>query len=133
MSMTDPIADLLARVRNGAQARKEYIDCPWSVIKERIAQVMAQEGFLQECSVVELGPGKKDLRVWLRYDQSQRPAITGIKRVSRPSARVYVGAKAMPRVRGGMGINIISTPLGVLVDREAVRRNVGGELICSVW
>jgi small subunit ribosomal protein S8 len=133
MSMTDPIADLLARVRNGAQARKEYIDCPWSVIKERIAQVMAQEGFLRECSVVELGPGKKDLRVWLRYDQSQRPAITGIKRVSRPSARIYVGAKAMPRVRGGMGINIISTPLGVLVDREAVRRNVGGELICSVW
>ena len=72
MSMTDPIADLLARLRNGAQARKEFIDCPWSVIKERIARVMVAEGFLQECSTLELGTGKKDLRVWLRYDAGQR-------------------------------------------------------------
>ena len=133
MSMTDPIADLLARVRNGARARKEYIDCPWSVIKERVARVMVDEGFLQECSVVELTANKKDLRVWLRYDNAQRPAINGLKRVSRPSARIYVGADAMPKVRGGMGISIVSTPLGVLVDREAVKRNVGGELLCSVW
>ena len=133
MSMTDPIADLLARVRNGAQARKEYIDCPWSVIKERVANVMAAEGFLGECSVVDIGKGKKDLRVWLRYDASHRPVITGLKRVSRPSQRRYVGAEEMPNVRGGMGISIISTPLGVLVDREAVRRHVGGEILCSVW
>src|SRR5262245_29300706 len=133
MSMTDPIADLLARVRNGAHARKEYIDCPWSVIKERIARVMAEEGFLKDCSVVELGPGKKDLRVFLRYDATQRPVITGLRRVSKPSARIYVGADAMPKVRGGMGISIVSTALGVLVDREAVRRKVGGELLCSVW
>jgi small subunit ribosomal protein S8 len=133
MSMTDPIADLLVRVRNGAHARKEYVDCPFSVIKERVARVMVGEGFLQECSVVEVGGGKRDLRVWLRYDDANRPAISGLKRVSRPSARVYVGAKAMPSVRGGMGINIISTPLGVLADREATRRNVGGELLCSVW
>jgi small subunit ribosomal protein S8 len=133
MSMTDPIGDLLARVRNGAHARKESIDCPWSVIKERIARVMVDEGFLRDCSVVELGKGKKDLRVWLRYDGGQRPVINGLRRVSKPSARVYVAADAMPKVRGGMGISIVSTPLGVLVDREAVRRHVGGELICSVW
>lgn len=133
MSMTDPIADLLARVRNGAHARKEYVDCPWSAIKEHVVEVMVAEGFLREYSVVDLGRGKKDLRVWLRYDAEQRPVINGLKRVSKPSARVYVGADAMPRVRGGMGISIVSTPLGVLVDREATRRKVGGELICSVW
>jgi small subunit ribosomal protein S8 len=133
MSMTDPIADLLVRVRNGVHGRKESIDCPWSAIKEHVARVMVQEGFLREVSVVELAPTKKDLRVWLRYDDNHRPAITGLKRISRPSARIYVGAKSMPRVRGGMGVNIVSTPLGVLVDREAVRRNVGGELLCSVW
>ena len=83
--------------------------------------------------VIDVGAPKKDLRVWLRYDAAQRPAITGLRRVSRPSARVYVGAASMPRVRGGLGINIVSTPLGVLVDREATRRNVGGELLCSVW
>jgi small subunit ribosomal protein S8 len=133
MSMTDPIGDLLARLRNGAHARKESIDCPWSVIKERIARVMVAEGFLRDCSVVELGKGKKDLRVWLSYDGGQRPVINGLRRVSKPSARVYVAADAMPNVRGGMGISIVSTPLGVLVDREAVRQKVGGELICSVW
>lgn len=133
MSMTDPIADLLTRVRNGAQARKEYIDCPWSGIKERIARVLVDEGFLRDLNTVDLGGGKKDLRVWLRYDAAQRPAIRGVRRVSKPSARIYVGAKAMPRLRGGMGINIVSTPVGVLVDREAARRNVGGELLCAVW
>jgi small subunit ribosomal protein S8 len=134
MSMTDPIADLLTRVRNGAHARKEYIECPWSAIKERVAKVMVDEGFLRDINTVEIAnTTKKDLRVWLRYDAAQRPAIRGIRRISRPSARIYVGAKEMPRLRGGMGINIVSTPVGVLVDREAMRRNVGGEIICAVW
>ncbi len=132
MSMTDPIADLLTRVRNGAQARKDYVDCPWSVIKEHVVRVLIAEGFLRESSLIET-EGKKDLRIWLRYDAGQRSVITGIKRISRPSLRVYVGAKEMPSVRRGMGINVLSTPLGILVDREAVRRNVGGELLCSVW
>ncbi len=133
MSMTDPIADLLTRVRNGAHGRKDYIDCPWSVIKERLARVMVAEGFLRDVSLVEVGPRKKDLRVWLRYDAAHKPVITGIRRVSRPSQRIYVGAEEMPRVRGGLGISIISTPLGVLVDRDAARRKVGGEVLCSVW
>lgn len=133
MSMTDPLADLLARVRNGARARKEYIDVSWSTLKERVCRVMVSEGFLQECSVVDLGEGKRDLRVWLRYDVAQRPVITGLRRVSKPSARIYAGAQAMPKVRGGMGISIVSTPEGILVDREATRRNVGGEVLCSIW
>jgi small subunit ribosomal protein S8 len=133
MSMTDPVADLLVRLRNGAQVRKEYVDCPWSVLKESVVRVMLSEGFLKDVSVIEKGGAKKDLRVWLRYDELQRSVITGVKRMSRPSRRYYVGARSMPSVRGGMGINIVSTPLGVLVDREAVRRNVGGEVLCAVW
>jgi small subunit ribosomal protein S8 len=132
MSMTDPIADLLARLRNGAQARKEFVDCPWSVVKERIVHVLAAEGFVKDCTVLEAGP-KRDIRVWLRYDSAQRPVITGLRRISKPSRRVYVGSGSMPTVRGGMGISILSTPEGVMVDREATRRKVGGEVICSVW
>lgn len=132
MSMTDPIADLLTRIRNGAQARKEYVDCPWSALKERIVRVMIAEGYVQECSVIATDE-KRDLRVWLRYDADNKPVIVGMTRVSRPSRRVYVGAREMPSIRRGMGINIVSTPLGVLVDREARKKNVGGELLCSIW
>ena len=132
MPTTDPIADLLTRLRNGAQARKQYVECPWSKIKESIVKVLVDEGFVQEYSVVENG-AKKDLRVWLRYDDKNAPVIEGLKRVSRPSLRVYVGAQSIPPVRRGMGVNIISTADGVMVDREARRRNVGGELLCSIW
>lgn len=132
MAMTDPIADLLTRIRNGARARKEYVECPWSRVKEQLVQVMVAEGFLKECSVIESG-AKRDLRIWLRYDDSRQPVISGLARVSKPSRRVYVGARSMPSVRRRVGINIVSTPAGILVDREAVRRNVGGELLCSVW
>ncbi len=132
MSMTDPIADLLTRLRNGTQARKERVDCPWSGIKENIVQVLVKEGFVTEYSVVERGAGR-DLRIWLRYDEKNRPAISGVRRISKPSLRRYVGAKAVPPVRGGLGVSILSTPEGIMVDREATRRNVGGELLCSVW
>lgn len=132
MAMTDPIADLLTRLRNGARARKEFVDCPWSVLKDRVVRVLLAEGFVRDCSLIETGK-KKNLRVWLRYDDGQRPVISGLKRVSRPGRRVYVGARSMPSLRRGMGINIVSTPQGVLVDREAVRQNVGGELLCAVW
>lgn len=132
MSMTDPIADLLTRIRNGAQARKEQVDVPWSNVKARLVEVLTAEGYLKEHSIVEQD-GHRVLRVWLRYDAQNRPVITGLKRVSRPSLRVYVGADAIPAIRGGLGVNIISTPAGILADREARKRNVGGELMCSVW
>lgn len=132
MSMTDPIADLLTRIRNGAHARKEQVDMPWSRVKTRIAEVLVAEGYLKEATVVDDGD-RKVLRVWLRYDSGNRPVITGIQRVSRPSLRVYVGADKIPQVRRGLGINVVSTPAGIVTDRDARKLNMGGELLCSVW
>jgi small subunit ribosomal protein S8 len=130
--VTDPIADLLTRIRNGAGARKEQVDVPWSRVKARVVEVLAAEGFLKEHSVVE-HDGHRQLRVWLKYDAHNRSVITGLKRISRPSLRVYVGAQDIPAVRGGLGVNILSTPAGILTDREARKRNVGGEIMCAVW
>lgn len=132
MSMTDPIADLLTRIRNGNRARKERVDVPWSTLKEAVARVLIAEGFLREATVVGEGTAKV-LRLVLKYDEQRRPVISGIERVSRPSLRVYVGKEEIPAVRGGLGINVLSTPAGVLVDREAKQRGVGGELLCTVW
>jgi len=132
MAMTDPIADLLTRIRNGAHARKEQVDVPWSKVKATLVGVLAAEGFVKDHSVVEQG-GHRVLRVWLKYDNQNRPVIAGLKRVSRPSLRIYVGADEIPTIRAGLGTNILSTSVGVLTDREARKRNVGGEIICSVW
>ena len=130
--MTDPIADLLTRIRNGNSARKERVDVPWSRTKESIVKVLVAEGFLRDCSVVGEGV-QKQLRIALKYDDQRRPVITAMKRVSRPSLRIYVGKQEIPAVRGGLGINVLSTPAGILVDRDAKQRGVGGELLCSVW
>jgi len=132
MGMTDPIADLLTRIRNGAHARKEQVDVPWSKVKARLVEVLTAEGFLKEHSIIEQGEHRV-LRVWLKYDSQNKPVIVGLKRVSKPSLRVYVGAREIPAVRRGLGINIVSTPAGIITDREASKRNVGGELMCSVW
>jgi len=132
MSMTDPIADLLTRIRNGAHARKEQVDIPWSKVKVRVVEVLTAEGFLKEHSVIEQD-GHRVLRVWLKYDTQNRPVISGLKRVSRPSLRVYVGAQDIPAIRSGLGTSILSTPDGIVTDREARKRNIGGEIICSVW
>jgi small subunit ribosomal protein S8 len=132
MSMTDPIADLLTRIRNGNRARKERVDVPWSTLKEAVARVLIAEGFLRDVTIVGEGTVKQ-LRLLLKYDDQRRPVISGIQRVSRPSLRVYVGKEEIPLVRGGLGINVLSTPAGVLVDREAKQRGVGGELLCAVW
>jgi len=129
---TDPIADLLTRIRNGAGARKEQVDVPWSRVKARLVEVLTAEGYLKEFSSVEQD-GHRVLRVWLKYDAQNRPVISGLRRVSRPSLRVYVGAQKIPAVRRGLGVNILSTPAGILTDREARKRQVGGEIMCSVW
>ena len=130
--MTDPIADLLTRIRNATHARKASVDMPFSREKERVARVLVAEGYLASATMVEAQP-RNVLRIELRYDAQRRPVILGIRRVSRPSLRVYVGAKEIPAVRRGLGINILSTPKGVLVDRDARRENVGGEVLCTVW
>ncbi|MBI3783052.1 MAG: 30S ribosomal protein S8 [Deltaproteobacteria bacterium] len=132
MGMTDPIADLLTRIRNAAQARKEQVDVPWSRMKSRIVEVLTAEGFLKEHSSIEQD-GRRILRVWLKYDPQNRPVINGLSRISKPSLRVYVRATEIPTLRAGLGVNILSTPDGVLTDREARKRNVGGEFLCSAW
>jgi small subunit ribosomal protein S8 len=130
--MTDPIADMLTRIRNAAGARKASVDVPWSRQKEEITRVLAAEGYLGAATRVEAEP-RPLLRIELRYDEQRRPVISGIRRVSRPSLRVYVGVSEIPAVRRGLGVNVLSTPKGVLVDRDARRENVGGEVICTVW
>ena len=132
MGMTDPIADLLTRIRNAAHARKEQVDVPWSRVKARIVEVLTAEGYLKEHSIVEQD-GHRVLRVWLKYDGQNRPVIVGLKRVSRPSLRIYVGAREIPAIRRGLGISILSTPAGIVTDRDARKLHVGGEVVCSVW
>jgi small subunit ribosomal protein S8 len=132
MSMTDPIADLLARIRNGIRARKQLVECPRSNIKLRIAEILRDEGFVQTVTAVE-DDKQGMLKVQLRYDGRNSNAITGMRRISRPGQRSYVPAKQVPRVRNGLGIAILSTSQGVMTDKEARTKGVGGELICEVW
>jgi small subunit ribosomal protein S8 len=132
MSMTDPIADLLTRIRNATTARHDKTEMPWSRLKEQVARVLLAEGYVRD--VVAGGQGAtKTLTVLLRYTDAGEPAISGIRRISRPGMRVYTPAADAPVVRKGLGVSILSTPAGLLVDREARRRNVGGEIICEVW
>jgi small subunit ribosomal protein S8 len=130
--MTDPIADFLARLRNGIRARKREIVCPRSMMKLRIAEILKTEGFVD--TVVSADDDKSGtITVTLRYDGRTHNAITGMRRVSRPGQRKYVPAKQVPRVRNGLGIAVISTSQGVMTDREARKRGVGGEILCEVW
>jgi small subunit ribosomal protein S8 len=132
MSMTDPVSDLLARIRNAGQARHAELACPSSKLKLAVAKVLVDNGFLDSVSV-EAEDGKPVLRIRLRYGPDGRSLIDGMRRVSKPSRRSYVGVKHIPRVRRGLGIAVLSTPRGVLSDREAHEQKVGGEVVCEVW
>jgi len=133
MSMTDPIADFLARVRNGIRARKTVVECPRSNLKLRIAEIMRDEGFLS--GVATSDDNKQGLiKLELRYEgRGTGNAITGMRRVSRPGQRAYVPAKHIPRIRNGLGVAILSTSQGVMTDKEARSKGVGGEVLCEVW
>jgi small subunit ribosomal protein S8 len=134
MAMTDPIADMLTRIRNASRARHQKVTVPWSRVKESITKVLIEEGYLKEQKKVKASQGwGEDLVIQLKFDRENRPIIAGMKRVSSPGRRVYVGVNEVIPVRKGLGINVLSTPKGILVDREAQRAKVGGELICSVW
>ncbi|MBM4261313.1 MAG: 30S ribosomal protein S8 [Deltaproteobacteria bacterium] len=134
MGMTDPIADMLTRIRNAARARHQKVSVPYSRVKENIAKVMVDEGYLKELKKVKAAAGGGDeLLIQLRFDRENRPIIAGMKRVSSPGRRVYVGTQDVTPIRKGLGINILSTPRGILVDREAQKAKVGGELLCSIW
>ena len=131
MSMSDPIADMLTRLRNAQMAHKEIVEIPHSGVKGEIAGVLRREGYVKDVAVE--GGTIKTLRVFLKYTVDEEPVIRGLKRDSRPGRRTYVGADAIPRILGGLGIAILSTSAGVMTDREARRRHVGGELLCRVW
>jgi small subunit ribosomal protein S8 len=134
MAMTDPIADMLTRIRNASRARHPKVTVPWSRLKESIAKVLIDEGYLRELKRVKAPQGGgEEIIIQLKFDRANRPVISGIRRVSSPSRRVYVGAQGATPVRKGLGVNILSTPKGILVDRVAQKAKVGGELICSVW
>lgn len=130
--MTDPIADFLARIRNGIRARKREVACPRSNLKLRIAEILREEGFLDGVATAE-DTKSGSITVTLRYDGRSANAITGMRRVSRPGQRKYVPSEQVPRVRNGLGIAIISTSQGIMTDREARKRGVGGEVLCEVW
>jgi small subunit ribosomal protein S8 len=132
MTMTDPVADLLTRIRNGARVRKRIVDVPTSKLKVAIADVLKREGFLEGYELVADGL-RGTLRLKLRYDEDGVSAITEITRDSKPGRRLYAKFSALPRVRGGLGVSIVSTPRGVLSDREARLQKVGGEILCSVY
>ncbi len=132
--MTDPIADMLARIRNAAMARHEVARIPASKIKKSIADLLQQEGYVSSVSEEEWGPQKrKTLMVTLKYTGDRGAAFAGIRRVSKPGRRVYVGHDKIPRVLNGLGVSIISTSQGLMTDKEARTKKVGGELICEVW
>jgi small subunit ribosomal protein S8 len=132
MSMTDPIADLLTRLRNGMMARHKTVDVPASRVKAEIARILAEEGYLAGVERVDDGQ-QGVLRLQLKYANTGEKAITGLERVSRPGRRVYCGKGEIPKVLGGLGITILSTPKGVLTGTASQRAGVGGEVLCNVW
>lgn len=130
--MTDPISDMLSRIRNASLARHDRAEMPHSSVKQNIASALKLEGYIDDVRVSE-GEGPKTLTVVLRYGRDKASAIDGLRRVSAPGCRVYVRHDNIPRVRSGMGISILSTSRGVLTDRQAREQRVGGELLCEVW
>ncbi len=129
--MTDPIADMLTRVRNAGMAHLDRADIPSSKIKVEIARILKEEGYIEDFSVDEAKPSK--LTVFLRYSRGRQSAIAGVRRASRPGRRLYVGYEDIPYVLNGLGVAIVSTSRGVMTDKTARERKVGGEILCEVW
>jgi len=130
--VSDPIADMLTRIRNGLMARHESTVMPASRMKLYLAKILKQEGFIANYETVGSRP-KRELKIVLRYDENGRPVISGLVRVSKPGLRIYVPRDEVPRVFGGLGVAIVSTPKGVMTGSQAWHQGVGGELICKVW
>jgi small subunit ribosomal protein S8 len=130
--MTDPIADMLTRIRNGSKAKLEKVDIPSSKLKLEIAKILKDEGYVKNIKMVK-DRRQGVIRVYLKYTDEELPVIQGIRRVSRPGNRVYVGNDRIPRVMGGLGTAILSTPKGIQSGKQAKKDNVGGEVLCHVW
>jgi small subunit ribosomal protein S8 len=132
MNMTDPIADMITRIRNGVRARLPKIDVPSSKLKVEIARILKDEGYVANVKSVE-DDKQGMIRIFLKYGPGMEQVITDLQRVSRPGCRIYCGKDQIPRVYGGLGINILSTSRGVMTGRAAAREGVGGEILCNIW
>ena len=132
MNMTDPVADMIARIRNGVRAKLPRVDVPSSKLKVEIARILKDEGYISNFKVNE-DDRQNVLRVFLKYGPGMERVITDLQRVSRPGCRIYCGKDEIPRVYGGLGINILSTSRGLMTGRSAAREGVGGEILCNVW
>jgi small subunit ribosomal protein S8 len=133
MSVTsDPIADMLTRIRNGLKAHFAKVDVPASHVKTELARILKDEGYIVNYKIVDEG-NHKAIRVYLKYTTGNTPVISKLERVSRPGCRVYVGHKDIPRVLGGMGINILTTPKGLMTGKSARKEGIGGEVLCQIW
>jgi small subunit ribosomal protein S8 len=130
--MTDPIADMLTRIRNGSKAKLEKVDIPSSKLKLEIAKILKDEGYIKNLKMVK-DRRQGVLRVYLKYTDEEVPVIQGLKRVSKPGCRVYAGNDAIPKVLAGLGVAILSTPKGIQTGKQAKKDNVGGEVLCHVW
>ncbi len=134
MSMTDPVADMLTRIRNASTARKETVNIPTSNLKIGIAQILKEEGYIKKYKVIRSAKNKQGmLKITLKYDEEEQCVLEGLKRVSRPGRRVYVGREHTIKSHGGVGLLIMSTSEGIMTDREAKNRGIGGEVLCGVW
>jgi len=130
---TDPIADMLTRIRNAARAKHPRVDVPASKLKIEIARILKEEGFIATYKVADENKTRKSLRIFLKYTTDRHSVLNGLKRVSRPGRRVYRGKTGVQRVLGGMGVSILTTPKGVMTGKSARKTGVGGELLCEVW
>ena len=133
MSMTDPIADMLTRIRNGIQSHHDRVELPSSKLKVEIAKILKSEGFISNYKLVDEDKTQPVLRLYLKYSEDGEPVIHGIERVSRPGRRIYRNKQEIPQVLGGLGLAIVSTSKGVLSGHDAVKSGVGGEVLCQVW
>jgi small subunit ribosomal protein S8 len=130
---TDPISDMLTRIRNATRARHARVELPASKLKIEIARVLKEEGYIATYKTIDEGKPRKALRVFLKYASDKRSVITDLRRMSRPGKRLYVGTKEIRPVVGGLGINILSTPRGVMTGRAARKQRIGGEVLCEIW
>lgn len=140
MNMTDPIADMLTRMRNAIAARHAYILVPASRMKLAIARIMKEEGYIGDFELVKNEPvegktvsSQQQIRIWLKYANGKEPVISGLERLSKPGQRVYAGKTELPRVMGGLGIAVVSTSKGIMTEQKARRMGVGGEVLCRIW
>jgi small subunit ribosomal protein S8 len=133
MAVTDPVADFLTRIRNALKAEHKYVDVSWSKLKQQLAEILKETGFIETYLVKQDNKNRGTIRMFLKYAEGRHPVIQGLQRVSKPGLRRYVKSQDIPSFYGGMGLSIVSTSQGLLPGKEAKKRNIGGELLCLVW